>query len=541
MNREAHLEKLRSTAFDILVIGGGATGSGVALDAASRGLKVALVERDDFASGTSSRSTKLIHGGVRYLEKAVKQFDRTQFNLVRDALKERAILIRLAPHLAHPLPLVTPLYNMMEVPYYMTGLKMYDWLAGKANLHPSRYVDAAEALRRFPMLKPEGLRGGVIYYDGQFDDARMNVMIALTAAEQGATVANHLAVTGLLKSSGKLSGAAVMDQLTGERWEIAARIIINATGPFVDTIRRLDDPEATPMLKVSSGAHIILDSRFSPPDTGLLIPQTEDGRVLFLLPWLGHTLVGTTDNPAVLEDHPKAQEAEIAYILRHIHKYFAIPVSRADVKAAWSGLRPLVSDPNAADTAQLSRDHVINISPSGLLTIAGGKWTTYRKMALDTVSEAVTLGNLKPKQESQTEHLKLAGAMGYRADGAAALVRDYGLEAPVARYLNQAYGDRAEAVASLAKDGYGARLAAGHSYLEAEVIHGARAEAARTTVDILARRTRLGFLDSEATYKAIARVSQLLADELGWSSERRQQDIAEAQAYFAMPQTPTQA
>jgi glycerol-3-phosphate dehydrogenase len=534
MNREAHIESLRSSAFDILVIGGGATGSGVALDAASRGLSVALIERDDFSAGTSSRSTKLIHGGVRYLEKAVKQFDRTQFNLVRDALKERAILIKLAPHLAHPLPLVTPLYNLIEVPYYMTGLKMYDWLAGKANLHPSRYVDAAEALKRFPMLKSEGLRGGVIYYDGQFDDARMNVIIALTAAEQGATVANHIEVTGLLKNSDKLSGAAVTDKLTSESWDIRAKVIVNATGPFTDTIRHLDDPEAVPMLKVSSGAHIILDSRFSPPDTGLLIPQTEDGRVLFLLPWLGHTLVGTTDNPAELEDHPKAQEDEIAYILRHIHKYFSIPVSRSDVKAAWSGLRPLVSDPNAADTAQLSRDHIINISPSGLLTIAGGKWTTYRKMALDTVTEAVKLGQLKPKQESQTEHLKLAGATGYREDGASSLAQQFGLEEEVASYLNHAYGDRAEEVARLAKEGYGARLATGHSYLEAEVIYGAQVEAARTSIDILARRTRLGFLDSEGTQAAIPRVAALLAEVLSWSEEQRAQDEASAKAYFSV-------
>ena len=341
MNREQHIEALKTDAFDVLVIGGGATGSGVALDAATRGLKTALVERDDYSAGTSSRSTKLIHGGVRYLEQAVKKVDRSQFNLVRDALKERAVLIKIAPHLAKPLPLVTPLYNIIEVPYYMTGLKMYDWLAGKANLQPSRFVDSKEALERFPMLKKDGLRGGVVYYDGQFDDARMNVAIALTAAEQGAKLANHVTVTALTKTDGRISGASVEDALSGDTWDISAKVVINATGPFTDGIRQLDDPHAAPMLSASSGAHIVLDAKFSPPETGLLIPQTEDGRVLFLLPWLGHTLVGTTDDPAKIESHPRATEEEIEYILRHIRKYFSIPVERGDVKSAWSGLRPL--------------------------------------------------------------------------------------------------------------------------------------------------------------------------------------------------------
>ena len=537
MNREAHIEQLKSETFDVLVVGGGATGSGVALDAATRGLKTALVERDDYSAGTSSRSTKLIHGGVRYLEQAVKKLDRSQFNLVRDALKERAVLIKIAPHLAKPLPLVTPLYNVIEVPYYMTGLKMYDWLAGKANLHPSRFVDAKEALNRFPMLKEEGLRGGVIYYDGQFDDARMNVAIALTAAEQGAVLGNHVEVTGLFKTEGRVTGAQVKDKLTNESWEVSAKVVVNATGPFTDGLRRMDDPDAKPMLSASSGAHIILDAKFSPPETGLLIPQTEDGRVLFLLPWLGHTLVGTTDDPHKIEANPRATEAEIEYILRHIQKYFSVPVSRSDVKAAWSGLRPLVSDPNAADTAKLSRDHVVNISDSALLTIAGGKWTTYRKMALDTVDEAVKLGGLEAGP-SRTENLKLVGGKQYSPSGAAKLQEEYGLELDVASYLNRAYGGRAHEVADLTREGYGGRLAEGHHYLEAEVIHGARSEGARTTADIIARRTRLAFLDEAAARRAVPRVSELLAKELGWDDARRKADQEAAHNYLGAAAVP---
>jgi glycerol-3-phosphate dehydrogenase len=531
-DRAAHLARLGAETFDLLVIGGGATGAGVALDAATRGLKVALVERDDFSAGTSSRSTKLIHGGVRYLEKAVKEFDRSQFNLVRDALRERAVLIRIAPHLARPMPLVTPLYNWFQVPYFMTGLKMYDWLAGKSNLHPSRFVDAKEALQRFPMLKADGLRGGVVYYDGQFDDARMNVAIALAAAEDGAAVVNHAEVTALHKEGGRVDGATVRDRESGAEVEVRARVVVNATGPFTDAIRRMDDPGAAPMLTASSGIHVVLDARFSPPETGLLIPETEDGRVLFLLPWQGHTLVGTTDNPADIEPHPKAAEEDVEYVLRHVRKYFSVPVERDDVLATWSGLRPLVSDPDAADTARLSRDHVVNVSASRLLTIAGGKWTTYRKMALDGVDEAIRIGDL-PAGPSRTAERPLVGAAEYAPTLAGELQERFGLDHDVASHLASAYGDRAAAVAELAEaDGLGARLAEGHPHIEAEVRYGARHEMARTSVDVLARRTRLGFLDRDASIAAVPRVNELLAGELEWSEERAAEDRADAMAYL---------
>jgi glycerol-3-phosphate dehydrogenase len=516
--------------FDVLVIGGGATGAGVALDAASRGLRVALVERDDLAAATSSRSTKLIHGGVRYLEKAVKHFDRSQFRLVRDALRERAVLIRNAPHLCHPLPLVTPLYEWLQVPYFMAGLKLYDALAGRANLAPSRFVDAREAKERFPMLREEGLRGGVVYYDGQFDDARMNVAIALTAAERGAVVATHAEVTALHRSGAKVHGATVVDRLGGRTVEVAARTIVNAAGPFVDGVRRLDDPGAEPMLGASSGIHIVLDGRFSPPGTGLLIPQTEDGRVLFLLPWLGATLVGTTDRPAEVEANPRAAEEDIEYVLRHVNQTFDVPVARSDVRAAWSGLRPLVRDPSAVDTAGASRDHVVHVAPSGLVTVAGGKWTTYRRMAADAVDAAVAAGGLRAGP-SATEHLKLAGADRFDATGAGAL-QERGFAADVARHLHLAYGDRAGAVVDLAEAGLGGRLVDGHPYLEAEVVHAARAEFAATATDVLARRTRLGVLDTAATRAAAPRVAALLGRELEWDEARTAREAAEAIAYL---------
>jgi len=511
--------RLATESFDVLVIGGGATGAGTALDAASRGLKVALVERSDFAAGTSSRSTKLVHGGVRYLEQAVKHADRSQFSLVREALRERAVLLRNAPHLARPLPLLTPIYGALELPYYFTGLKLYDMLAGKANLAPSRLLGRPEAAERFPMLKRDGLRGAVEYHDGQFDDARMNVTLALTAAEHGAVVTNHAEVVSLVKRGGRVAGAEVVDRLDpgAAPVEVSARVVVNATGPFADAIRRLDDPDAPDMLKTSSGVHVVLPARFSPPDTGLLIPKTEDGRVLFLLPWLGHTLVGTTDNPAPVEADPVASDADVEYILRHVRRYFDLPVEAADVLSAWSGLRPLV-EPEAGGgegkaTARLSRDHVIATSGSGLVTVTGGKWTTYRSMAEDTVDAAVAVGDLTPARGCVTHDMPLVGAERFEPEGHARLRSVHGLPEDVALHLHRAYGDRAEDVARLAADGLGQRLAPGHPYLEAEVVYARDVELASTADDVLARRLRLAFLDAAAAESARPRVEELLTRE----------------------------
>lgn len=524
MERTQLLEKLASETFDVLVIGGGATGAGVALEAASRGLKTALVERYDFAEGTSSRSTKLIHGGVRYLELAIKTFDKVQLNLVRDALHERAIMLRNAPHLARPLWLLTPLYRVWEVPYYYTGLKLYDLLAGRARLQPAQYISAKGTLERFPLVNPEGLKGSVAYQDGQFDDARFNVELALTAAQQGAVVLNHVEVTGLLKQNGRLSGAAVKDRLSDKQVEVSARVIVNATGPFSDRIRHLDDPEAPPLLKASSGIHIVLDKKYSPSDTGLLIPKTEDGRVVFVLPWLGGTLVGTTDDPAPVVDHPKVTEEEISYVLRQVRPYLG-DIPREAVRASWSGLRPLIARPEA-DTARLARDHLIQQSASGLLTLTGGKWTTYRKMALDLVNYAVKKFGLTAG-ESRTERLPLVGGQGFEPNGARKL-EQMGFSPDVAEHLHRAYGARAATVAQLAAEGYGNRLAVAWPYLEAEVVYAVRHEMACAPLDVLARRTRLAFLDTSAALGAVPRVAELMGHELGWSPDKTALELEKA-------------
>jgi glycerol-3-phosphate dehydrogenase len=377
MNREKAIEKLKSgEKFDLLVIGGGATGSGIALDAASRGLKVALVEKNDFAEGTSSRSTKMVHGGVRYLEKAVKRLDKEQYSLVKEGLHERGIFLKNAPHLAIPLPFVTPLYKWIDVPQVFAGLKLYDMLSGNMSLGKSQFLSKKEVLRRFPMVNEKKLKAGVLYYDGQFNDARMGVYILKTAAEHDAVVANHVMVTDLEKNGGKVSGAKVRDMLSGDEWLVNADCVVNATGPFADSVRKMDDADAKEILKVSSGIHIVLDKRFAPPQTGLMIPKTEDGRVLFVIPWKDHAIIGTTDEPAIVEDHPKALENDIDYVLRYANAYFHMDVTREDIKSVWSGLRPLVFDPEKENTQELARTHVIKKNGSGMITITGGKWTS---------------------------------------------------------------------------------------------------------------------------------------------------------------------
>ncbi|NOY85798.1 MAG: FAD-dependent oxidoreductase [Deltaproteobacteria bacterium] len=525
MRRRDHIQKLKAgNIFDLIVIGGGATGCGIALDAASRGLNVALVEKNDFAEGTSGRSTKLLHGGVRYLESAVKHLDRVQYHLVKDALRERGILLQIAPHLSSRLPLLTPLYRWWEIPYILAGLKLYDLLAGPMGIGGSRLLGRKETLRRYPMLKAQGLKAGVLYYDGQFNDARMAVSVALTAVEFGAAMANHVAVTGFLRENGRTTGVLVKDSISGDAWPISARVVINATGPFADRIRLMDDPAAPPILKPSEGVHLLLDKRFAPLDTGLLIPRTDDGRVLFVLPWEGHALVGTTDDPAEVSEHPCPTQENVNYLLQYIERYFNIQASESDVKATWAGLRPLVLDPKAVDTAKLSRDHVLRESPSGLISVSGGKWTTYRKMACDAVDYAVQRLGLKTAKACWTDRITIVGGENFDPDGGGKLAAEFGFSPHSASHLNRSYGNRTSVVARIAGEGFGVPLAEGHPYLEAEAIYAARHEFAQHVMDVLARRTPLALLDTAAARSAAPRVLDLMAGELGWNAARRHEE-----------------
>ncbi len=496
MNRDAMIETCKRSPdlWDLIIIGGGATGLGAAVDAASRGYRTLLLEQSDFAKGTSSRSTKLVHGGLRYLKQG-------NIALVVEALKERGLLCQNAPHLVSHLPFLVPNYHWWEGPFYGIGIKIYDLLAGKLGLEKSEHLSREETLFRIPTLEPKDLRGGVVYYDGQFDDARLAACLAKTCADLGGTVVNYMAVTGLIKDKGLTHGVRARDLETGEEYELRGKAVINATGVFSDGVRKMDEPSASPIIAPSQGVHLVLDRSFMPSDTAILIPQTDDGRVLFFVPWHRHLLVGTTDTPVrkvTLE--PKPLEEEVDFILKHAARYLTRHPKREDVLSAFAGLRPLVKPGGGKNTAAISRDHTILISESGLITITGGKWTTYRRMAQDVVDKAAVVGGLKESPcATQTLHLH-----GYKPGRHAVDAWiSYGTDAAK---LEQMIAQRPE---------WGHLLHPRLPYLPVEAVWAAREEMARTVEDVLARRTRALFLDARASIEIAPRIAQILADELG--------------------------
>jgi glycerol-3-phosphate dehydrogenase len=509
----------RGGRWDMIVVGGGATGVGVAIDAAARGYGVLLLEQSDFGKGTSSRSTKLVHGGVRYLEQG-------NISLVMEALRERGLLLANAPHLVHDRAFVVPNYDWWEAPFYGIGLKVYNLLAGKYGLGASRILSKEETLERLPTLNTDGLRGGVIYYDGQFDDSRLLIHMAATAYELGATLLNYVRVTGLMKGGdGFINGVTVRDAIGGEEFEARAEVVINATGPFTDELRRQADGSSEPMIAPSQGVHLVFDRSFLPGDSAIMVPHTSDGRVMFAIPWHGHTLIGTTDTPvegASLE--PVAKEQEIDFILSTAALYLARKPARGDILSMFAGIRPLVKSASGTGTAALSRGHTIHIEKFGLLTICGGKWTTYRHMAEDCVNQAAMLARL-PERACVTERLRLHG---YQA-GAETFghLRVYGSDAPAIEDLMRAEPALAEP------------LDPALPYTGAEVVWGVRHELACTVEDVLARRTRALFLHAKAAMRMAPRTAELMARELGedgaWQTRQVESFGEVASNYFPAP------
>jgi glycerol-3-phosphate dehydrogenase len=496
MNRPEMLSRVaaQSEPWDMVIIGGGATGLGIAVDAASRGYDVLLLEQSDFGKGTSSRSTKLVHGGVRYLEQG-------NVSLVMEALKERGLLRQNAPHLVRDLGFVVPNYDWWEAPFYGLGLKVYNLLAGKYGFGPSQILSREETLERLPTLKTEGLRGGVVYYDGQFDDARLLINLAATAAEQGATLLNYAPVTGLTRSEdGFLDGVEAKDLESGELFRVGAKVVVNATGAFCDSVRQLANPGVPPLIAPSQGIHLVFDRSFLPGNNAIMVPHTSDGRVLFAIPWHGHTLVGTTDTPVsspTLEPLPSG--AEIEFVLTTAGEYLHKAPQRSDVLSAFAGIRPLVRSGDVRSTASLSRDHTIQIDSSGLLTITGGKWTTYRHMAEDCVDQAATLARL-PEKPCVTAHLNIHGFHKH-ADKFGHLAL-YGADATGVQDLIRSDERLRE------------RLHPALPYCGAEVLWAARFEMARTVEDVLARRTRALFLNARAAVAMAPEVAALMGAEL---------------------------
>ena len=496
----------RTTPWDVAIVGGGATGVGVAVDAASRGYDVVLLEQSDFGKGTSSRSTKLVHGGVRYLEQG-------NISLVMEALKERGILRQIAPHLVTNLAFVVPNYDWWESPFYGLGLKVYDVLAGKHGFGPSQILSREETLRRLPTIRTDGLRGGVVYYDGQFDDARLLINLVRTAVEQGGALINYVQVTGVTKGSdGFVDGLVARDLEDDREIRVPARVVINATGPFADGVRRLADPGIEAIIAPSQGVHLVFDQSFLPGDSAIMVPHTSDGRVMFAIPWHGHTLVGTTDTPIadpVIE--PRALDEEIAFILETAGQYLHKAPARSDVLSVFAGIRPLVRSGDNRLTAALSRDHTIHIDPSGLLTTAGGKWTTYRRMAEDTMNQAADLARL-PDRPCVTRTLNVHGHDWQNARFGALGV--YGSDAPAIQDLMQADPPLAE------------RLHPALPYTGAEVVWATRMEMARSVEDVLARRCRALFLNARAAIAMAPAVATLMARELGQDDEWQQRQVA---------------
>lgn len=510
LNRERQLARAQDAeqVWDLLVIGGGATGAGVAVDAAARGYSVLLCEAADFGSGTSSRSTKLVHGGVRYLQQG-------NLSLVMEALHERGRLLRNAPHLVRELGFVVPHYAWWEAPWYGIGLKVYDMLAGKYGFGSSKLLSKESVLQAIPTLETDGLRGGVRYFDGQFDDARLLICLVQTAATHGATVLNHARVSALNHDSdGLIRGATIQDLEQGQEFAVRARAVINATGAFVDEVRRLDDDQTSPIVTPSQGVHLVFDRRFLPGDTAIMVPRTRDKRVMFAIPWHGHTLVGTTDTPierATLE--PRAQADEIDFLLETSAEYLEQDPTRDDVLSLWTGIRPLVGSSEEGSTASVSRDHTVLTSKSGLVTITGGKWTTYRRMAKDVVQVAATLGGLEERpcptkelrlhgwREPNEAHEPLRGEDPFSEYGAdAAQLHDLSRQ-----FLNPARGERIDLSTPLHPD---LPICAAH------LLWGVRHEMARTVEDLLARRTRALFLNAAAAASMAPIAAAILSTEL---------------------------
>jgi len=504
LDRDEIVQKFsaKSERWDLIIIGGGATGVGSAIDASARGYKVLLLEQSDFGKGTSSRSTKLIHGGVRYLKQG-------NISLVLEALKERGLLCQNAPHLIHNIPFVVPTYDWWEGTFYGVGLKLYDMLAGKYGFGNSESLSLDETLERIPTLETDGLRGGVVYYDGQFDDSRLLINMVQTVDDLGADIINYVKVTSLIKQNDIITGVLTKDIETGNEFELKAKAVINATGVFSDSVRKMDEKNVKPIIAPSRGTHIVLDKSFLPGDNAIMVPNTSDGRILFAIPWHNRVVVGTTDievDTTTLE--PVATEDEIDFLLTTASKYLVKDPSKSDILSVFSGLRPLVRSGGAENTAAISREHIVSISRCGLVTIAGGKWTTYRKMAEDTIDQAIEVAQLNYKPPV-TENLRLHGSTTNKKEN-----DDFAF-----------YGSDAGKVEKLCNDKSLNKVIHQKFIIkEGEVVWSVRYEMARTVEDFLARRTRTLFLDAKASIEMAPKVAKLMAKELKknreWVSEQ---------------------
>ena len=529
-SRREALKDIENKSFDVCVIGGGATGSGCALDSQLRGLSTVLIEAGDFASATSSASTKMVHGGVRYLEEAFRRLDPAEYKVVNRALHERIHMLKNGPFLTRAKEFITPCYSWLDLAYYETGLKLYDWISGSASLAPSHFVSRRETLRRLPNLNPQGLVGAVAYTDGQFDDARYNVTLVQSFTETGGVAVNYARVTSCERGAdGKLAAVTVQDQFSGQSFVVRARAFVNATGPFADSIRSMANPDAKPRIRLSKGVHILLPAEVISSGDAILIPKTEDSRVLFAIPWRGRVLVGTTEQEVAVGEELFLTHEEVEYLLRHLNRYLALPVKPGQVVGGFAGARPLLSADDSRDTKKLARDHEVELDPqSGLVSILGGKWTTYRAMAQDTIDVVQKSFGGNPTPCSTLHHL-LVGSDGYSSDYWKTLITNFGVPESSARHLAEKYGTLAAQLLRLTADdpNLAEPLVEGLAPLRAEVAFAARFEMAMTIEDVLARRVGLQFYGWSETIAAAPATAEVLMRELGWSKADRDNALTE--------------
>ncbi|MEA5259939.1 FAD-dependent oxidoreductase [Arcicella aquatica] len=517
MNRIEQLSKISSIEqFDLCIIGGGATGAGIALDATLRGLKVLLIDKADFAGQTTSKSTKLIHGGVRYLEQAVKKLDWEQYKMVQKSLHERDTLIKNAPHLTRPLALLTPCYSWIEGIYLTIGLKLYEWIAGNHGIGASKWLSRKEALKTIPELKKENLTSAVLYYDGQLDDARYCLAIIQKAEALGATVLNYAEALRFEKDNeGKLTALTIKDNVSNNTLTVQAKVFINATGPFADHIRKMANTKLKPRMKVSRGAHIVLPTSLMKNETAILVPKTDDGRVLFIIPWQDHLLVGTTDEEDKLSENPDLEPDEIPYLLSYVNRYLEKDVTPEEITSGFAGQRPLLGKAEkSSDTKSLVRDHEVEIDKSSqLVSIMGGKWTTYRLMAKDTIDHVYETIWHKEPVLCTSEHQLLHGAEGYHFEDWQQLVSQYHVSPTIAQHLMKKYGSLAATVLSLAKNQSELKelIHPNHPFIQAEIVYAIQEEMAVTTQDVLNRRLGLGLRDAQAAKESESLVEAFLS------------------------------
>ncbi|HMV78422.1 MAG TPA: FAD-dependent oxidoreductase [Leptospiraceae bacterium] len=507
INRKHSLDRLKKTQFDCIFIGGGATGTGAALDATLRGLNTALLEKRDFSAGTSSKSTKLIHGGVRYLA----QF---HFKLIREALLERKRLLANAPHLVKPLKFVLPCYKLLERPYYGIGLTFYDILAGDNGLPTHRSISKTETIREFPSINPIGLTGAITYYDAQFNDARLNVLLAQSAAVEGACVTSRTEAVSFIKENGKITGVNVRDILSGEEFAVKTKVVINTTGVHIDEIRKMDDPSAKNVLSPSQGIHLVFKRDKILCKSAMIIPKTSDGRVVFVIPWEDCTIVGTTDTPVkTIQDEPMPLNEEVDFVLKTVQEYLGVRVEKKDVISIFAGLRPLIAPDGSQNTKNISREEMILISPSGLITMSGGKWSTYRKMAEDLVDKVVLEGKLTPDTKCNTYDYAFPGKKGYSENLYIDIAQIYSVSQDQAKRLRNYYGGlTSEILGKTPKE-----ILPGTGLFEEEVRYFAESEFALGISDVIARRWRTAFTNLELAKKLVTPVGKILSNSLGWT------------------------